>query len=291
MKNLRILSYLFVFSIILVFTSCGNNNDDPSPVNNANATIEGNSFVAEVTEARVDKFPPLRNDGSEFEHLTLAFATSGFTPSNLSITMNNPSIGTYDLADLRGVNLVYFDLNNGTSGIYSNDTGASGTFTINQLDYANNIIQGTFSFTLVDSFGGGTIEVEGGTYNVRLTDARENFMKTRFNGVSEDDTLSVGGFIELDKIKTVAGINDVLIDFNTNITPGTYSLSDNVATLSANYLGARVAQSMTLEITSHDTGKGRIIGSLTAQMEDILDSDNVIELVIPEFDIAYIKYE
>ncbi|PZR19145.1 MAG: hypothetical protein DI539_14990 [Flavobacterium psychrophilum] len=304
MKKFRILSLVLLMFSALNLVSCdtepvdpvlnnnNNNGENPNNPNNPNnpsggvfkVDFEGETFVAQSATAK-------------YENGLLVIVGAKAPSEVVSVGVSGTAEGTYTETTCS-----YIPSANSQTG-YMNINPATfannGTVTITEIDYENNTVSGTFSFTAYSvnpaAVPASIVFANGSFENIPVTGLPdpgtepEQYMKAKVDG----QQVNFGTIMAAPNMGTLmlSGTNAASQEFLTlnlpeDITPGTYAL-ETFSDYYATYLGfsgtSIPSDSGTITIISHTDGS--IKGTFSFSGEDF--DGNPHSITNGEFNIHY----
>lgn len=305
MKKFRFLSVVLVIFSALSLTSCDTEPVDPvlnqngenpgtgpgtEPGTNPGSAVfkvdfGGATFVAESAQAK-------------YEQGMLVIVGAKSSAEVVSVGVSGTAEGTYNENTMNY--LPGADAQTGYMNINPDTFAKNGTVTITEIDYENNTISGTFSFTAYSvnpATNPASIVFTNGSFeNVPVTGlpepgtVPEKYMRAKVDGQLVNFgtllTMGEGDFWTLSGTD-VASMKSMSITLNDAITPGTYTLEE-FTDYYAVYMGGLGASSVpsetgTITILSH--ADGWIKGTFSFSGEDF--DGNPHAVTDGEFNIQY----
>ncbi len=157
------LTRIFFFALVVasMVSGCNNSDDDnPQPADGQlTVMIDGQQFTAQGEDVAAIFF------NGDF-NITARNTTTG---EQLTITVQDASVGTFDLGENNGSNASAYNIN-GDDAFISHGEGGSGQITITTLDEENLLASGTFEMVLTRQFFDTTGEIV--TETVTMTEGR-----------------------------------------------------------------------------------------------------------------------
>lgn len=302
MKKIKLLPIFAILFSSLIFTGCdGDGDSDNVPVGTFKVDFDGQTFVAETTQAIVNE-----------EYISITGFKSG-TGEVFQFTIPNGTVGTYNWNGYDGYSipaplaLIY---NSGDdSDVYIAASDEQGEFSgvenyvdtaelkITSINTSNNTITGTFKFTGIRyNMDTNTFETKvfsNGSFNLTYAadsiPVNTNTFFAKINGQDFAPTsisaYKLGGMLYL--IGRKGPIENIFLVVNQNIAPGTYNIELYGTGPQATYILDNSAQGTfpgdggTVVISSHNLSQKRIIGTFQFQATS---SYNVTQ---GSFDIKY----
>jgi hypothetical protein len=302
MKKFKLLSVLLVMFSVLGLISCDSEPVDPvlneninNPENPENPENPGNTGVFKVDFSGQTYIAESATAKYEMGMITIVGTKS--SGGSFSLSLDGVTEGTYSNTTMGyypGINVqtAYINLNPQTFS-------KNGTIVITEVDYENNTVSGTFTFTGHSAIPGanpGSMVFTNGIFeNVPVTDlpepgtVNEMYMRANVDGELFNFGLAEGlanpGVLVLSG-DNIASHENLSVYLPENVTPGTYSLeifTDYYATY-ADLSGLTInSDSGTVTIISH--ADGWIKGTFSFSGEDF--DGNQHSVTNGEFNIHY----
>ncbi|MEL6812481.1 MAG: DUF6252 family protein [Bacteroidota bacterium] len=278
-------------AISLFVVSCNSDDSDPEPGPSDGqliASVDGASFDSSDSNIVATLFNEV-------------FAISALDPQTsevITVSMLNPSVGTFDIGPNSSVMGSGAYSVAGGNAFLSVVEGGSGQLTITNLDLDNLLVSGSFQFVGVRDNNGvmETVTIEGGAFNnlpltVEVVSAGDSSLNARVDGTfmnpnavnAVEVTLQGNTTISISAVNS-ANFTTLGISMPADITPGTYDFDSlplqgsiigqygiNVGTSEAM---SYISLDGSITITSYDPVAGTMEGTFFFTAGDLLGMDD-----------------